>query len=274
MEESNKNPFSEAYYIQKSNLLRKNTTTLIYNARKGHIGGCFSCMDILVALYYSGVFQLSPDNRADHFILSKGHCATALYAVLQDCGHISEDELFSYGKNGTMLGGHPDYRLQGIDVTSGSLGMGLGIGAGIVYAKRKDGSDSATVVMTGDGECYEGSIWEAAMFASHHSLCKLIWVIDRNQLCCLDETEDCLKLEPLSDRIRAFGWEVQDVDGHSIEQLISSMKNARYTKSNKPQAIIANTIKGKGVSFMENQLIWHHKVPDEDEYKKIIAELS
>jgi transketolase len=257
----------------KARDIRITTLNLIYRAKKGHIGGCFSCSDILAAIYFSGLFSLSPIKHSDRFLMSKGHCAAALYAVLYMQGYFDKDILGSYGQNNTLLGAHPDARLAGVDITSGSLGMGLGIGAGFAFANSLDGQNNYTIVLTGDGECYEGTIWEAAMFGAHHQLNNLIWIIDRNMLCVLDRTEDCNKLEPLVEKINAFGWDVQETDGHNIAQFTRILEAARNTTTGKPQAIVANTIKGKGVSFMENQLKWHHKVPDEEEYEKALNEL-
>jgi transketolase len=258
----------------KARDIRITTLNLIYQAKKGHIGGCFSCSDILSAVYFSGLFNLSPIEHSDRFLMSKGHCAAALYAVLYAQGYFDKDTLAGYGQNNTLLGAHPDARLAGVDVSSGSLGMGLGIGAGLAFANSLDERNNYTVVLTGDGECYEGSIWEAAMFGAHHQLNNLIWIIDRNMLCVLDRTEDCNKLEPLVEKIKAFGWDVQETDGHNIVQLTRALETACNTASAKPKAIIANTTKGKGVSFMENQLNWHHKVPDDEEYEEALDELS
>jgi transketolase len=253
--------------------IRISTLNLIYQAKKGHIGGCFSCADILVAVYYGGLFSLSPKEHSDRFLMSKGHCAAVLYAVLHECGYFDKDTLVSYGENNTLLGAHPDARLAGVDVTSGSLGMGLGIGVGIAFANSLDKRNDYTVVLTGDGECYEGAVWEAAMFGAHRQLGNLIWIIDRNMLCVLDRTEDCNRLEPLAEKIAAFGWEVQEVNGHDFSQLSEALETAHNTKSTRPKAIIAKTVKGKGVSFMENQLAWHHKVPNAEEYEEALNQL-
>ena len=258
----------------KGAVIRRRILDVIHAGKKGHIGGCFSCADILAGIYYGGQFRLSPEDHADRFLLSKGHCAAALYAVLFEKGYFDEATLATYGKNGSLLGAHPDSRLPGVDLTSGSLGMGLGIAAGLSLADRMDGRESRTVVLTGDGECYEGSVWEAAMFAAHHQLNRLLWIIDRNMLCVLDGTEDCNKLEPLADKIRAFGWDVQDADGHDTQSLLTALNDACREGASRPQAVIARTVKGKGVSFMENQLAWHHKVPNAEEYGRARLELD
>lgn len=273
MKENSKDRFDQRFYEKKSSQLRCAILDLIYRAKKGHIGGAYSCIDLLTAIYYSGLFQLSPQAEQDHFLLSKGHCAAALYAVLHDQGFLSSEELLSYGTDGTLLGAHPDYRLQGIPASSGSLGIGLGIGAGMAFAKARDGFNGYTIVLTGDGECYEGSIWEAAMFSAHHKLNKLIWLIDRNGLCVLDRTEDCNRLEPLREKLCAFGWETQEIQGHDFAQILSALQQACEADSGKPQAIIAETVKGKGVAFMEGQRKWHHKVPNSDEYEQAKKEL-
>lgn len=245
--------------------VRREVLEMIVGANKGHIGGDFSCADILVALYQGGILRVDPrqpqaKNR-DRFIFSKGHSAEVLYAVLAHAGFFPVETLKTYGQGGSLLGGHVDNTIPGIEVSTGSLGHGLGIGAGVALSAKMDRQEYLTVVLLGDGECYEGSVWEAAQFAAHHALQNLIAIVDRNQQITLDNTETCNRLEPFADKWKAFGWEVVSVDGHSHEELLAVFKNARKRTGSKPLVIIARTLKGKGVSYMEKEVGWHHNVP-------------
>lgn len=263
---------------KKANWVRSQILEMIASAGKGHIGGALSCTDILVALYYGGILRFDPSRKdwseRDRFILSKGHAGTALYAVLADLGFFPVSELRNYGQRGCRLGGHPDKRVPGIEVDGGSLGHGLGIGAGLALGAKMDKKDFLAITLLGDGECYEGSVWESAMFASHHNLDNLVAIVDRNGLCAIDFTEDCNRLEPICDKWRSFGWEVTTVDGHSFEALLATFKGLRFRKANRPLAIIAKTIKGKGISFMENTPSYHHAVPKGKELEIARKELS
>jgi transketolase len=250
---------------EKSASVRRAIFDMIMSARKGHIGGSLSCVDILVALYSGHTLRFDPQNPRwpdrDRFILSKGHACEALYAVLAEKGFFPVDVLETYGKPGTILGGHVDNSIPGVDVSTGSLGHGLGIGAGIALSARLDQKDFLTFVLMGDGECYEGSVWEAAMFASHHHLSNLIAIVDRNKQITLDFTENCNRLEPFDDKWRSFGWEVVSLDGNKLTDLLPVFQDLRKRQADQPIVIIANTIKGKGVSFMEGNLSWHHNLP-------------
>lgn len=260
---------------KKSVALRLAVLEMVAAAKKGHIGGAYSCTDILVALYYGGILRFDPANPSwplrDRFILSKGHSGSALFAVLADLGYFDKVELDRYCCNGGILGGHPDRMVPGIEADTGSLGHGLGIGAGMALAAKMDGADWRVFVLVGDGECNEGSVWESLMFASRHQLANLTLIIDRNRQSVLDFTEECAPLDPLADRLTAFGWEVNEVDGHSFLELASAFER---TTSARPRAIVANTIKGKGVSFMEGVLKWHHSVPNAEQLAIARAELS
>lgn len=248
----------------KAAWVRGQILKMIVSAGRGHIGGAFSCADILVALYYSGALRLRASSPRwqgrDRFILSKGHSATALYAILADLGFFSLSQLDKYQQEG-LLAGHPHKRIPGVEADTGSLGHGLGIGAGLALSAKMDKKDFLAVVLLGDGECCEGSVWEAAMFAAHHRLGNLTAIIDRNGLCSTDFLKHCLKVDPLEDKWRGFGWDVQVVDGHSFDELLAVFSNLHSRASVKPLAIIADTIKGKGVSFMEGDPEWHHSVP-------------
>ena len=263
---------------EKAKFVRRQTLEIISSSGKGHIGGSFSSTDILVALYYGGAFRFDSSNlkwdKRDRFILSKGHSATPLYVILSDLGFFPASEFNNFQKENCILGGHPDRRVGGIDVDTGSLGHGLGIGAGLALSAKMDKSDFLTYVLMGDGECYEGSIWEAAMFSSHHKLNNLIGIVDKNNLCILDFTKNCVEMEPLEDKWKSFGWDVVNIDGHSFEELNSVFSNVRLRQSDKPLMIIANTIKGKGVSFMENKPEWHHSVPNQEQLEIARKELG
>ena len=245
--------------------IRRQVLEMVVSAKKGHIGGAFSCTDILVALYHGGILQYDPANPKwedrDRFLLSKGHSGVALFAVLADLGYFPISELDTFCKNDSMLGGHPDKNIPGIEADTGSLGHGLGIACGLALGAKMDSKDYLSFALLGDGECYEGSIWEAAMFAGHHHLNNLIAIVDRNCLCATDSTESCVTMEPFADKWKAFNWEVKEINGHSFEDLLGAMKNARERDSDRPLAIIAHTIKGKGVSFMEGNIESHHGVP-------------
>jgi transketolase len=254
---------------KKAKWVRRQILEMIASAKKGHIGGAFSCTDILVALYYGGILKHDSRNplwnQRDRLILSKGHSGTALFAILADLGYFDAKELPTYCKNSSMLGGHPDRRIPGIEADTGSLGHGIGIGAGIALGAKMDGAGYRVFVLAGDGECSEGSVWEAIVFAAHHCLSNLTLIVDRNRQCVLDFTEDCAPLDPLANKLEAFGWEVRDIVGHSFKELLMSFGDLPTRTSSKPLAIIANTVKGKGVSFMEGKLKWHHSIPTGDE---------
>ncbi len=251
---------------EKAKLVRQQILEMTISAQHGHIGGSLSCVEILLTLYYKIM------REQDKFILSKGHAVQALYAVLASKGIIPVKELKTFCQKGSRLEGHPINSVSGVEVNTGSLGNGLGIGAGWALASKMDNIDRKIYVLMGDGECYEGAIWEAAMFAAHHKLDNLVAIIDRNKQCVLDYTEDINKLNPLADKWRAFGWHVSEVyDGHNLTALQHALKIS-YLKD-KPRVIIANTIKGKGVSFMEGKIKWHAGVPDAEEIKIARKEL-
>ncbi len=264
--------------FRKAQNIRIKTLEMIARARKGHIGGSFSCTDILVALYYGGILKFDPQKPAwpdrDRFILSKGHSCEALYAILADCGFFPEEELSRYQQPDCILGGHPDRSIPGIEADTGSLGHGLGIGAGLALSARMDGAGFLTFVLLGDGECCEGAVWESAMFAAQHHLSHLIAVVDHNKMCVTDRLEDCAAMEPLAEKWSAFGWEVREADGHDFCQLLSVLGDVRQRSSRKPLMIVAHTVKGKGVSFMESRLEWHHGVPKEAQVEQARTELE
>lgn len=264
--------------IYKSKWVRRNILELIVQAGKGHIGGAFSCTDILVSLFYGNILRFVPlrpdfDGR-DRFILSKGHSVLALYVILADLGYFPMSYLSTYGQQDAKIGGHPDKKIPGIEIDSGSLGHGLGIGTGLALSAKIDKKDFITVVLLGDGECYEGSVWEAAMFASHHKLNNLVAIVDRNCLCATDFINNCVCNDPFSEKWDSFGWDSITINGHEYSEIISAFNDLRIRRHTKPLVIIAKTIKGKGVSFMEGITNWHHSVPKGDQLQIARDELK
>ncbi len=264
---------------QKANRLRIKILQMCVNSG-GHISSAFSCVDILVGLYYSGMLKFDPRNpewnERDRFILSKGHGETALYAILADLGFFPEEWIETrYRRNDCFLGGHPDRRIPGVEVTTGALGHGLGLAAGISLAAKLDAQHHLQFVLMGDTECTEGSVWEAAQFGAKHELNNLVAIVDRNHISALDFTERFTALEPFADKWKSYGWEVSTVDGHDLQQLVGVYEYARSRTSAGPLAIIAETIKGKGVSFMENDPTWHTRtLSGEKEIQQALRELE
>ena len=260
--------------------VRCNILKMIHAAKSGHPGGSLSCVEILSVLYNKIMFvpkewKKSPEfAKRDRFILSKGHASAALYSVLAQKGFFPIDELLTFRKLGTRLQGHPSTRteLEGIEVSTGSLGQGLSMATGVALALKLNNNPASVFVLLGDGEMQEGSVWEALMSAAHKKLDNLIIVIDKNKLQIDGNTDDVKSLEPLDKKLEAFGWEAKEVDGHNEIDLENAFIEAK--KSTKPFAIIANTIKGKGVSFMENNAGWHGKAPNDDELKLALEELN
>ncbi|OGS22569.1 MAG: hypothetical protein A2252_03050 [Elusimicrobia bacterium RIFOXYA2_FULL_39_19] len=262
---------------KKARWVRQTVLEMALCAGAGHVAPAYSCTDILVALYQGGVLRVDPKNPKmkgrDMFILSKGQSCAAQYAILADMGYFPVSELNTYCQKGSKLGGHSESNVVGVEAFTGSLGHGFPIGAGMALAAKMDKKDFVTVVLVGDGELQEGSNWEAAMFASQHKLNNLIVIVDRNKLQAIDFTEEAMGLEPLRGKFEAFGFDVKEVNGHSYDEMIPLFKTFRNRKSSKPLCIIANTTKGKGVSFMENKAIWHFRIPVGDEVEKARKEL-
>lgn len=264
---------------QKANAMRRDIIEMIHEAGSGHPGGSLSCTDILAALYFGGVMEYDPANPAleerDRFILAKGHAAPALYAALAEAGFFPREELMTLRKLGTRLQGHPDSNLlPGVEVSTGSLGQGLSIAAGLAAGLRLKNSPAKVYTVLGDGECQEGQVWEAANFAAAQNLGNLVAIVDANGLQIDGALEDVCSAGSLPDKFAAFGWDVHFVDGHDIDALIALFTSLPDAAIGKPQAIIAKTVKGKGVSFMENQAGWHGKAPNDDETKQALAELE
>jgi transketolase len=257
--------------------VRRNSLQMAHAARLGHPGGDLSAADIMAALFCA-VLRIDPLKPRmpdrDRFILSKGHCSGALYATLAETGFFPRERLAEYMRPLSMLSGHPDRnKVPGVEANTGPLGHGLPIGVGAAKAAKITGASWKTFVLTGDGELQEGSNWEAAMAAAQFRLDNLTVVVDRNRLQQGDETERTVGLEPLAERWRAFGWTVKEVDGHAMDTLIRTFRDVPF-EAGRPNCVIAHTHKGRGVSFMEDRVEWHHRIPTADELAAALAELD
>lgn len=254
---------------------RKNVIEMVYNASSGHIGGSLSACDILTVLFHQcmNIPATEPKSESrDRFVLSKGHVSPVYYSILSQLGFIEKSDLMTFRKLGSKLQGHPCLKCSGVEVATGSLGQGLSMACGIAISLKLDKNPANVFVLLGDGEMQEGSCWEALMQAAHRNLDNLVAIIDRNRLQIDGSTEDVKALDNLSDKIRAFNWNVIEIDGHDINAIYDAIESAK--KSDMPTAIVANTIKGKGVSFMENNAGWHGKAPSKEEFEKAILELN
>lgn len=257
--------------------LREDTINIICGGKAGHIGGDMSVMEILVELYFEQM-NISPENaddpERDLFVLSKGHSMEAYYAVLAEKGFLDKEDIIrNFSKFGSKYIGHPNNKLPGIEMNSGSLGHGLPVCVGMAKAAKMDKKDCRVYVVMGDGELAEGSVWEGVMAAHQYQLDNLCAVVDRNRLQISGNTEDVMGHDDLHERFRSFGWNVIDVkDGNDIDELRSAFETAKTVKG-KPSVLIANTVKGKGASIMENKAEWHHKVPDKEQYEIIMKSL-
>lgn len=264
-------------YKSISKKIREKIILMHHNAHASHIGSSLSCVDLLVALYFS-VLQVDPkspySDERDRFILSKGHGTSALYAVLAERGFFPGKILKKYCIDGCILPGHSTkHCIPGIESSTGSLGHGLPIGAGMAFGAKLGKKKHRVFVIISDGECQEGSIWETAMFSAHHKLDNLTVIIDYNKIQAFGYVKDVLNLEPLENKWKSFGWRVEEIDGHNIELIIKTLKRTPFSRG-KPSLVIAHTIKGKGVSFMENNLEWHYKSPDLAEMQLALSELK
>jgi transketolase len=259
----------------KSNLARQKLIEVTTKVEKGHLGGSLSSIDILTALYFR-VLRHDPQNvnweNRDRFVLSKGHSAPALYVILSMLGYFPVEELETLAKINSRLQGHPDCKkLPGIEISTGSLGQGFSVAVGMALGYRYDKKNNSQIYcLLGDGECDEGQIWEAAMFAASYDLKNITVIIDRNGFQIDGKTEEVIKLEPFSQKWQSFNWEVLEIDGHNMDEIVKNLENSR----NKRVVIIANTVKGKGISFMENNNIYHAKYCDEIECEKALNELK
>jgi len=261
---------------RKSIEYRRTILSIIKNADAGHTGGDLSCIDILNVLY-NYTLNVSPaafaDPNRDRYIHSKGHSTEALYTVLADKGFYATKELDTLNRFQSHFIGHPTRKVAGVEHNTGALGHGLSVSVGIALAGKKDGLSYRVYTLLGDGELEEGSNWEASMSAAHYELDNLTVIVDRNTLQITGRTEEVSQLSPLDDKFRAFGYEVREVDGNDVEELVKVLDQVPYKKG-KPNLILARTTKGKGISFMEDQVGWHHRVPTDEEYGAALAELQ
>lgn len=257
-------------------IIRTDILKMVHAARSGHPGGSLSATEVVTALYFN-VLDVDPEQPLwedrDRFILSKGHCCPVLYACLARRGFFEVAELATLRKYGSKLQGHPDMnKCPGIDMTSGSLGNGIGCAVGMAIAGKVRHNKYKVFVMLGDGECQEGVVWEAAMCAAHHKLTNLVAIVDVNGLQIIDTTEKVMNIEPLADKWRSFGWKVLEMDGHDMAQVVATLNYAKAIEG--PVVVLARTIKGKGVSFMESVAKWHGAAPSDEELTQAIREVE
>ncbi len=271
-------PLDQEVLRQKSRWLRRQTLQICRQAGEARLGSAFSATELYVALYYGDFLRFDSSKpfwpQRDRFILSKGHALGGLYPVLQDLGFLTQAEIEAICTPGGKYGPYGDC-VPGLEAQWGSVGHGLGVGAGLALGAQMDAKTWLTVVMIGDGECYEGATWEAAMFASHHGLGNLIAIVDRNRACSIDFTENVLRLDPLDEKFRAFGWEVETIDGHSFAEILPAFQRARTQARTRPLCIIANTVKGKGLSQLEGNPLGHVITPSTGpDLERAIRELA
>ena len=262
---------------KKATDIRLGAIEAVYNGKSGHPGGALSASDILACLYFSEL-RINPkkpkDPKRDRFVLSKGHSCPALYASMALRGYFDIKELKNFRHLGSLTQGHPDMKtMKGIDMSAGSLGQGFSAACGMALAAKLNGDDYRTYAMIGDGESQEGQVWEATMFAAHYKLDNLCLIVDNNGLQIDGRVKDVMNVMPYPSKFRAFGWNVISIDGHNIEEILNAFEEAKTVKG-KPTVIVAKTVKGKGVSFMENQASWHGKAPNEVQYNQAKAELE
>jgi transketolase len=259
---------------QLSDQIRRTVLEEARRANVGHIGSCLSIADIMAALYGGVLDPVSSDDpNRDRFVLSKGHAVLSLYAALHATGLLSSEDLHSYCEDGSWVGGHPEHALAGIEFSTGSLGHGLSMSAGSALAARIAGSTWRVFTLLSDAECNEGSTWEAAMFAAHHRLTRLVAIVDANGQQALGYTRDVLDMEPLEDRWRSFGWDVHEVDGHDPQQIASTIADLDLEQGS-PHMLIAHTTFGKGVDFMESQIEWHYLPMSEEQFAAAMAQVG
>ncbi|SNS09387.1 transketolase [Anaerovirgula multivorans] len=262
---------------QKATAIRRNIIEMLYEAGSGHPGGSLSATDILAVLYFHEMkidVQNPKWEERDRFVLSKGHAAPVLYAALAEKGFFPKEELKKLRKMGAMLQGHPEMKgTPGVEMSTGSLGQGFSSSCGMALAGKIDKKDYRVYALLGDGELQEGIVWETAMASAHHKLDNLTAIIDYNKLQIDGPNAEVMGVHPVVDKFEAFGWHVIEIDGHSLEEIINAFQEARNTKG-KPTMIVANTIKGKGVSFMENSVDWHGNAPKEDDKIRALEELG
>lgn len=256
--------------------IRKLIYIISHHAGGGHMGAAFSMVEIITVLYFGGILKYDAKNpgwkERDRFVLSKGHACYALYAALAKAGYFSSDELKYVGKAGSKFGGHPRLNdIPGVEASTGALGHGLAFTMGMALAHKSDGLENHFYVVMGDGECQEGSVWEAALSAPTLKLDNLTVIIDHNKLQAMDKLENIVKMQPFAEKWKSFGWNVAEIDGHDVNQIHDALL---IRKKDVPTAVIAHTVKGKGVSFMEGVPIWHYRMPNEEELLILMRELG
>lgn len=258
--------------------IKRHGVEMTHLSHGSHIGAILSVADI-IAVLYSGIAHVDPLNPEmpgrDRVILSKGHAGAAIYAALAEKGFFDVEELKTHYANGSRLSGHVSHKgIPGVEVSTGSLGHGLSVGSGMAYAAKRDGKEHHVFVIMGDGECDEGAVWEAALVSNQFKLNNLVAIIDHNKMQSLDFCENTISLYPFAEKWKAFGWNVMEIDGHNHKSLWYALETAKKS-IDKPTVVIANTIKGKGISFMENNILWHYRFPHEgEEYDSAVAELN
>ncbi len=260
-----------------ANTMRKDIVSMLNKSQSGHPGGSLSACEIVATLFFEEM-NIDPKNPGwearDRFVLSKGHAAPVLYAALAEKGYFPKSELDNLRKIGQMLQGHPDMKgTPGVDMTTGSLGQGISAACGMAKSAKMFKEDYRVFALLGDGEVQEGIVWEAAMFAAHNKLDNLVAFLDHNGLQIDGKNEDVMSIDPIDEKFKAFGWNVIVIDGHNLEEIAKALDMARE-RNGKPTMIVANTVKGKGVSFMENQVGWHGKAPSDEELEKALTELG
>ena len=263
-------------YRRLANRIRQHVVRMTSEAKSSHVGTSLSMADLLAVLY-GGVLRVDPAEPdwadRDRFILSKGHGCAGLYAVLAEQGFFPVEQLQGFCRDGSDLLGHASHGIPGVELSTGSLGHGLSVAAGMAWGARHDERDHRVVVLLSDGECNEGSTWEPLIFAAHHRLDNLVAVVDYNKIQSLGRVADVLKLEPFVDKWQSFGWEVRELDGHDVGQVEDTLLNLPFTRG-RPSCVVAHTIKGKGVSFMEDKLLWHYRSPQGAEFRAAMSELD
>ena len=273
---ANKQVTSFPMFKEKARHVRKSALESVIKTGKGHLGGAFSCVEILVSLYYSGFLRINPEDAEnpdrDYFLMGKGHACISLYPILFDRGFISKSEFESYGQDGGKLGGQLDRGIPGVEYNTGSLGHVLGTSAGIAMSLLQCKRENRAIALVGDAELEEGAMWEAIYFAAKHRLSNLVCVIDRNKLSVTRDIDNHEIFQSFSDKISLMGWHCFEINGHSFDELISVLKEIE--RADKPTMVVAHTIKGKGVSFMENEIKWHHSVPNAEEVLLAKVELG
>ena len=271
-----KTSLTEQQLAQIAARLRASALRMVHQAKASHIGSCLSMADLMCCLYWKAL-RIDPANPAwpdrDRFILSKGHAAAMLYATLAERGFISPALLDDYCKQGCLLTGHANSAVVGVELSTGSLGHGLPVAPGLALAAKRDDRPWRSVVLTSDGELDEGSNWEAILFAPQHKLDNLLLIVDYNKIQSFGRVSEVLELEPLADKFRAFRWSVRSIDGHHYPSILDALSSFPF-EPGKPSVLIANTVKGKGVGFMEDQLLWHYRSPNDQQLAEALAELG